>query len=36
LGRKVNSNGRHAEVGQSFTLDAETLASWERIAKQSR
>ena len=31
LGRKVNSNGWHSETGKSFSLDAETLARWERI-----
>ena len=31
LGRKVNSNGRAVETGESFTLDAGTLAHWERI-----
>ena len=36
LGRKVNSNGRHEEIGTSFSLDAETLAHWESIAKASR
>jgi hypothetical protein len=33
LGRKVNSNGRHQEKGESFDLDADTLAHWESIAK---
>lgn len=32
IGRKVNSNGRHHEVGEAFALDAEMLAHWERIA----
>lgn len=36
LGRKTNSNGRHIEVGDSFPLDAETLARWESIAASSR
>lgn len=31
LGRKVNSNGRHSETGKAFSLDADTLARWERI-----
>lgn len=35
LGRKVNSNGRHEEKGESFDLDADTLAHWEKIAKSS-
>ena len=36
LGRKVNSNGRHEEKGESFDLDADTLAHWEKIADESR
>ena len=36
IGRKVNSNGRHQEVGESFPLDADTLAHWERIAKSAK
>ena len=36
VGRKVNSNGRHSETGDSFALDTDTLAHWERIAKASR
>ena len=36
VGRKVNINGRHQEVGEAFELDADTLANWERIAKSSR
>ena len=36
IGRKVNSNGRHQEVGESFRLDLETLEQWERIAKSYR
>ena len=36
LGRKVNSNGRHEEKGESFDLDAATLAHWESIADSSR
>lgn len=35
-GRKVNSNGRHHEVGESFALDADTLAHWQSIAKAAR
>jgi hypothetical protein len=33
LGRKVNSNGRHQEKGESFDIDADTLAHWESNAK---
>jgi hypothetical protein len=36
IGRKVNSNGRHQEIGEAFELDADTLAHWERIAKSVR
>jgi len=36
IGRKVNTNGRHQEVGEAFELDADTLAHWERIAKSAR
>lgn len=36
LGRKVNSNGRHDEIGESFPLDQERLAQWEKIAASSR
>lgn len=36
VGRKVNSNGRHQEVGESFALDAEQLAHWERIGRGNR
>jgi len=35
-GRKINSNGRHQEVGPAFDLDADTLAQWERIEKSAR
>lgn len=36
VGRKVNSNGRHQEVGEAFVLEADTLAQWERIERSSR
>jgi hypothetical protein len=36
LGRRINSNGRHQEVGESFPLDDEQLARWESIEKSSR
>lgn len=32
IGRKVNSNGRHREIGSAFSLDTETLVHWESIA----
>lgn len=31
LGRKVNSNGRHSEIGDSFPLSDVTLAQWSKI-----
>ena len=36
LARKVNTNGRHEEVGASFVPTAEQVARWEAIAKASR
>jgi len=36
LGRKVNANGRQEERGDSFELDAETLAHWVAIEKSTR
>jgi hypothetical protein len=36
LGRKVNTNGRHIETGDSFPIDARQLTEWERIAKSAR
>jgi hypothetical protein len=36
LGRKVNSNGKHKEIGEAFLLHEERLAQWEQIAKESR
>ena len=33
-GRKVNSNGRHEEIGHAFALDDQMLAHWEYLAKQ--
>lgn len=36
LARKVNTNGRHQEVGEAFEADADQLARWESIAKSSR
>lgn len=36
IGRKINSNGRHQEIGEAFELDADTLAQWECIAKSAR
>ena len=32
-GRRVNSNGRHEEVGESFPLDGERLENWEGIRR---
>jgi hypothetical protein len=31
IGRKVNSNGRHEEVGNVFPLDNDTLSHWESM-----
>lgn len=36
LARKVNSNGRHQEIGESFEPTADDIAHWERIEKSSR
>lgn len=36
IGRRVNTNGRHREVGEAFELDSDTLHHWECIAKASR
>jgi hypothetical protein len=36
LGRKVNSNGKHKEIGEVFLVSEERLAQWEQIAKASR
>ena len=36
IGRKVNSNGNHQEVGESFPLDSERLAQWQTIERSSR
>jgi hypothetical protein len=32
IGRKVNSNGRHEEIGTAFELASERLQHWQRIA----
>lgn len=31
VGRRVNSNGRHSEIGEAFPLTADTLVQWSRI-----
>ena len=36
VGRRVNSNGRHQEIGSPFLIDADTLAQWESIERSSR
>ena len=33
IGRKVNSTGRHREVGKPFSLTADQLAQWQRIGQ---
>ena len=30
-GREINSNGSHQETGDSFPLDADTIAHWQRL-----
>ena len=32
LGRRVNSNGRHQEIGAAFLLDSDMLAHWESMS----
>ena len=32
IGRRVNSNGSHKEIGKAFPLYAQQLAQWEMIA----
>lgn len=36
MGRKVNSNGRHEEVGEPFEIDADRVAHWESLDRASR
>jgi hypothetical protein len=31
VGRKVNSNGRHQEIGTAFAVTADELAHWQTI-----
>jgi len=31
MGRKVNSNGRHEEVGEPFAIDEERVRHWAAI-----
>jgi len=31
MARKVNSNGRHEEVGETFEIDADRLAHWQSL-----
>jgi hypothetical protein len=33
LGRRVNSNGKHEEVSQAFSLTADQLAQWQKLAR---
>ena len=33
LGRKVNSTGRHKEVGKAFALTADQLTQWQKLAR---
>ena len=36
VGRKINSNGRHQEVSETFELHEPTLEEWKRIAASSK
>ena len=36
LARKVNSNGRHQEISESFIPTAEQMKNWESIAANAR
>lgn len=36
VARKVNSNGRHQEVGETFAPTAEQIEHWNSIAAASR
>ena len=36
IGRKVNSNGRHQEVGAFFLLGEDQLDHWKALARCSR
>ena len=36
MARRVNSNGRHQEVGKAFLIDDATLANWHQIARTAR
>lgn len=33
LARKVNSNGRHEEIGEPFEITAERLAHWQELGR---
>jgi hypothetical protein len=35
-GRKVNANGLHEEIGDTFPLDSDRLENWESIARSQR
>jgi len=34
-GRKINTNGRHEEVGEPFDLTGDQLDRWQRIAEEA-
>jgi len=36
LGRRINSNGRHQEISESFPLSLEQLETWKAIERTSR
>jgi monoamine oxidase len=33
VGRKVNSNGRHQEISETFPLTRDRLALWQKLAR---
>lgn len=33
MGRKVNTNGLHEEVGEPFEIDADRVAHWHSLAR---
>lgn len=36
LARRVNSNGRHDEIGEAFEPTDDEIAHWDSLAKASR
>lgn len=33
MARRVNSNGRHEEIGGAYVTDAETIAHWRKLGR---